>query len=69
MESEAIDICISAAPLLCRIVRNSIIVSNSPTFHSQHVSSEDYSGTAGKQVSAVSSEGVAMTPGAVMWEY
>lgn len=55
--------------LICRIIRNSIIASNSPKFHSQHASSGDYSGTAGKQVSAASCEEVAMTPGAVMWEY
>lgn len=55
--------------LMCRIISNSIIVSYSPKFHSQHASSGDYSGTAGKQVSAASCEEVAMTPGAVIWEY
>lgn len=56
-------------PLIYRIIRNFIIVSYSPKFHSQHASSGDYSGTAGKQVSAASWEDVAMTPGAVMWVY
>lgn len=58
-----------SVPLICRIIRNSIIASYSPKFHSQHASLGDYSGTAGKQVIAASCEEVAMTPGAVMWEY